>query len=108
MKLFRYSIWRAGNTSPRVYRTRVTTDTNGAWTVNYASLGFTKPPIVQATCIGGTTAASVRNASLSAAPTTTSASGVATAPAVLSILGVLSVTLAPAGTVVHVTVTEDV
>lgn len=106
MKFFRYSIWRAGNTSPRVYRTRVTTDAAGAWTVNYASLGFTKPPIVQATCIGGTTAASVRNASLSAAPTNTSASGVATAPA-LAVLGIISVSLAPAGTVVHVTVVED-
>lgn len=88
----------------KIWSGTAATDANGAWTVNYSAAGFTQAPIVQATVVGaGSNAAQTRNASLSANPTTTSASGIATSPATVSLLGVLSVNLVGSGAIVHVT-----
>lgn len=87
----------------KVWSGTALTNGSGQWTVNYAAAGFTSAPVVQATCVGaGLGASDTRNASLSAAPTLTGVSGIATAPA-LSVLGLITVQLAAANTVVHVT-----
>lgn len=114
------SIWRGGLriasffrnllrlSKPKFWMGTATTDVNGAWSVNYAAAGFTSAPLVQATVVGPSASANgSRNASLSAPPTTTTAAGIVTSPATISLLGLLTVNLVGAGAVVHITATGD-
>ena len=90
--------------SPKIW-IGTTTTSGGAWSIDYSSAGFTSVLSVQATAL--LTAANVYdrvNASLSAAPTTTTASGYSTRWANLALLGSTARTV-PDGTVVHVTAT---
>ncbi len=89
----------------KIWSGTATTDSNGAFSVNYSIAGFTQAPIVQATVIGpNATVSGARNASLSAPPTTTTAQGIVTA-ASGAVLGLLPIQLVGAGVVVHVTAT---
>lgn len=114
------SIWRGGLRiaaffrnllrldRPKVWIGTATTNAQGVWAVDYTAAGFANAPQVQATVIGpNATAAGARNASLSAAPTATGAAGIVTSPATISLLGLLTVNLVGAGTVVHVTAIGD-
>jgi hypothetical protein len=87
----------------KIWSGTVTTDVNGAWTADYSAAGFTQAPIVQANAIGpNATAGGARNASLTAATTTTAAQGIVTA-ASGAVLGLLPLQLVGAGVVVHIT-----
>lgn len=89
--------------NPKLWSGVANTDSNGAWAVDYSSAGFTAPPRVQATAVGpGASASAARNAGLSSAPTATTAAGIVTSPATISILGLLTVNLVSAGVPVHV------
>jgi hypothetical protein len=81
-----------------------TTTTGGTWSVDYTAAGFITAPVVQATAI--LSAANVYDrawATLSTAPTTTSASGYGLRGANLLALGATTRTV-PDGTVIQVTV----
>lgn len=88
----------------KIWSGTATTNASGAWSVDYSAAGFNEAPRVQATVVGpNATAGGSRNASMSANPTTTGAQGIVTSPATISILGLLTVNLVGAGTVVHIT-----
>lgn len=77
--------------------------TNGAWSVSIASAGCSAAPFnvqTQAISSAATAAASVQ--STVSAISATTISGAVTAPATVSLLGVLSLTLASASATVHV------
>ena len=79
-----------------------TTTTGGAWSVDYSQAGFTSAPVVTATALLNASNVYDRaNASLSATPTTTAASGYGTRWANLSLLGSTARTV-PDGTVIHI------
>jgi hypothetical protein len=79
-----------------------TTTTGGAWSVDYSAVGFTEVPIVNATLVLNSANVYDRGwASLSAAPTTSGASGYGTRAANLLVLGSTARNV-PDGTVVHV------
>jgi hypothetical protein len=79
-----------------------TTTTGGGWSVDYTGAEFIEPPIVVATLLLNDADVYDRGfASLSAAPTTTSASGYGVRGANLALLGATTRTV-PDGTVVHV------
>ena len=74
----------------------------GTWTVDYTQAGFISPPIVTPTAQLSTVNVYDRcDASLSTAPTTTTANGTSTRGANLLVLG-STVRNAPDGTVIHV------
>lgn len=78
------------------------TTSGGAWTVDYTSAGFVSPPVVTATALLNASNVYDRsNASLSAAPTTTTASGYSTRWANLALLG-STARIVPDGTTIHV------
>jgi len=78
------------------------TVSGGTWSVDYTAAGFTEAPIVHATCLLNSANVYDRGfASLSGAPTTTSASGYAVRGANLLVLGP-TVRTVPDGTVIHV------
>jgi len=79
-----------------------TTTNGGAWTVDYSQAGFVSAPVVQATAqLSSANVYDRADASLSTAPTTTSASGYGTRWANLALLGSTARTV-PDGTVIHV------
>lgn len=82
--------------------TGLTTTTGGAWSVDYSVCGFLEAPVVMATLLLADTDVYDRGfASLSAAPTTTGATGYGLRGANLSLLGSTTRTV-PDGTVVHI------
>lgn len=82
--------------------TGTTTTTGGAWTVNYSGAEFLEAPVVVATLLLNDADVYDRGfASLSSAPTTTSASGYGLRGANLAVAGPTLRTV-PDGTVVHV------
>lgn len=112
------SIWRGGLRiaaffrnllrldRPKVWIGTVTTNASGVWTVDYTAAGFTSAPQVfpNATA-AGLTAASMVNVK-TATKTNTGATGNAVVPAV-SVLGLITVTLAGAGVSVDVVAVGD-
>lgn len=96
-------VWQANTQllAPLIWIGTATTS-GGSWSVDYSQAGFVSPPIVTPTA-----QLSVANvydrcdASLSTAPTTTTASGTSTRGANLLVLG-STVRNAPDGTVIHV------
>lgn len=87
----------------KIWSGSATTGSNGQFTVNYSSAGFSSAPFLQATAIGpGSAVGDSRNASWTAAPSTTSATGIVTAPQ-SALLGLIPLALVGAGVVVHVT-----
>lgn len=87
----------------KVWSGTATTGSNGQFTANYSAAGFTEAPRVQATVVGpGAAVGDARNASWIAAPTTTSATGIVTAPN-SAVLGLIPLQLVGAGIVVHIT-----
>lgn len=64
-------------TSPKIWYGTVVTDTNGEFTINYASAGFTQPPVVTVTAALTTTTVADRAWATLGSVTATSASGYA-------------------------------
>lgn len=79
-----------------------TTTNGGAWTVDYSQAGFISAPVVQATIqLSDADVYDRGAASLSTAPTTTSASGYGVRWANLALLGSTARTV-PDGTMIHI------
>lgn len=88
-------------TDAKVWFGTAMTNASGQWAVDYSAAGFLAPPAVQATCVGlGLTAADVRNADITSR-TASAVSGKVVAP-VVSVLGLITVSLVGAGVVVNV------
>ncbi len=89
-------------TSPKIW-IGTTTTTGGAWTIDYSSAGFTSAPVVTATSqLSDADVYDRSAASLSTAPTTTSATGYGTRWANLALLGSTARTV-PDGTAIQIT-----
>ncbi|MNY25600.1 hypothetical protein D3C86_1593940 [compost metagenome] len=87
--------------APMIY-IGTTTTSGGTWTIDYTEVGFVSAPVVVATLLLNDSDVYDRSAaSLSGAPTTTSASGYGVRWANLTLLGSTARTV-PDGTVVHV------
>lgn len=99
-----YPYVRTGSTwtmAPEIW-VGTTTTTGGAWTVSYSNVPFSSAPYVTATLLLQDTDVYDRGfASLSSAPTITSASGYGVRGANLALLGPTTRTV-PDGTVVYV------
>lgn len=86
--------------SPKIWYGQVTSDANGDFTINYASAGFTAPPIIHVTALATTTATISDRAwaTLQGTPTATTASGYTMRGITLLVLGT-AVRTAPTTTV---------
>lgn len=86
--------------SPKIWYGTVTSDTNGDFTINYSSAGFTIAPVIHVTALSPVTSVISDRvwATLQGTPTTTSASGYTMRGITLVVLGV-AVRIAPNTTV---------
>jgi hypothetical protein len=89
-------------TGAKIWIGTATTNSSGAWSVNYSSAGFTSAPSVQAQAISTSTSTANAVSTTQTAPTSTSVSGAAFVPNAISLLGLLPLQTVGAGTVIQV------